>query len=309
MRTTLQRAIARVSLRCLLSVLALAAGTPQAAAAQQSTARADSLFARGSWREAADAYERVTKADPNGGQAWMQLGESYLKLHRLDDALAAYATAERLKFRPWMNVVNQARVMAEKRDDAQVLALVQRVITAGVGGSLRPYVLGASEFGRLANDARWKALIAQLSACGSEPYRQFDFWIGDWDVYLAAGGLAGHNSVTREQDGCVLVEHWTGSGGGSTGTSFNYYDVRDQRWHQLYLDNSGNAGAFPAMAGALQDGKMVMLTDDTNNTLSRWTWYVMSPGKVKQMAELSKDHGKTWQITWNSVYVKRGESP
>ena len=93
---------------------------------------------------------------------------------------------------------------------------------------------------------------------------------------------------------------------GSTGTSFNYYDVRDKKWHQLYLDNSGNAGNYPAMGGSLLDGKMVRLTDDTNKTLTRWTWYVMEPGKVKQMAELSTDHGKTWKTIWNSAYVMRG---
>ena len=153
--------------------------------------------------------------------------------------------------------------------------------------------------------APFTELVAQVKPCTSEPYRQFDFWVGDWEVRVAAGGLAGHNVVTLEQDGCLLVEHWTSAAGGQTGTSFNYYDVRDKRWHQLYLDNSGNAGAFPAIAGSLTDGRMVMLSDDVNNTLSRWTWYVMEPGKVKQMAEVSSDHGKTWRVTWNSVYIRK----
>ena len=72
-----------------------------------------------------------------------------------------------------------------------------------------------------------------------------------------------------------------------------------------YLDNSGNAGAFPAMAGTLQSDHMVMLTDDSGGQMSRWAWYVLSPGKVRQMAEQSADGGKTWQITWDSVYVKK----
>ena len=63
------------------------------------------------------------------------------------------------------------------------------------------------------------------------------------------------------------------------------------------------------MAGSFTDGKMVLLTADTNNTLSRWTWYVMEPGKVKQMAERSKDHGATWTTTWNSEYVSKGAKP
>jgi hypothetical protein len=118
------------------------------------------------------------------------------------------------------------------------------------------------------------------------------------------GPVVGHNRVTLEQEGCLLVEHWTAASGGQTGTSFNYYDVRDKKWHQLYLDNSGNAGAFPAMAGNLVDGKMVLLTDEKQTPVSRWTWYVLEPGKVRQMAEQSSDAQKTWNIVWDSVYAK-----
>jgi len=118
------------------------------------------------------------------------------------------------------------------------------------------------------------------------------------------GPSVGRNVVTLEQDGCLLVEHWTALNGGQTGTSFNYYDVRDKKWHQLYLDNSGNAGAFPAMAGNLVDGKMVLLTDEKQMPVSRWTWYVLGPGKVRQMAEQSNDGQKTWRIVWDSVYEK-----
>jgi hypothetical protein len=294
--------------------LALGAGAiaqPVALGAQRpaSTAVADSLFAAGKWTEAVAAYAPVLSAEPANGPAWTNVGESHLQLRHFDDAIAAFANAERARFRPMVNVINQARVYAETRDDAQVMTFIQRVIDAGAGGALRSYILGSGEFDRLAHDTRWQALVAQMKPCTTAPFRQFDFWIGNWDVYGMRGELAGHNVVTLEQDGCLLVEHWTSSAGGQTGTSFNYYDVRDKKWHQLYIDNSGNAGAFPAMAGVFDSGKMVLYTDDTNNTLSRWTWYLMSPGKVKQMSEVSRDHGKTWQVSWNSVYVTKGGRP
>jgi hypothetical protein len=90
-----------------------------------------------------------------------------------------------------------------------------------------------------------------------------------------------------------------------TGTSFNYYDIRDKKWHQLYIDNSGNAGAFPSMAGELNDQKMVLLTDESQGSVSRWTWYTVSPNHVRQMAEQSTDGKKSWQTTWDSIYVKK----
>lgn len=138
--------------------------------------------------------------------------------------------------------------------------------------------------------------------CSKDVYRQFDFWIGKWEVKSPVGKIVGRNEVTRELDGCLLVEHWKSAGSKSLGSSFNYYDIRDQLWHQLYLDNSGDAGAFPAMSGHFHDGKMVLLTDAEVKPLDRWTWYQISPGKVRQMAERSEDGGKTWSIFWDSTY-------
>jgi hypothetical protein len=172
-------------------------------------------------------------------------------------------------------------------------------------------VLSPLEFAQRPDDADSQTRVEKQTPCRAPEYRQFDFWVGDWDVRAPDGASAGHNVVTLEQDGCLLVEHWRASEGGQTGTSFNYYDVRDKKWHQLYLDNSGNAGAFPAMAGNLIAGKMVLLTDEKQSPLFRWTWYELAPGKVRQMAEKSSDGQKTWNIVWDSVYLKveAGASP
>ena len=62
------------------------------------------------------------------------------------------------------------------------------------------------------------------------------------------------------------------------GTSLNFYDNRDQKWHQIYYDNSGNMGNYPPMAGGLKDGRMVMMTSADQTPLSRWTFYVISEG-------------------------------
>ncbi len=279
--------------------------TPVVAQRAPAEQAADSLVAQQRWTEAAKAFKALTDANPASGANWALFGESELQLKHFEPAAAAFARAAELKYRPFKSLVDQARVRAASGDEAAIYPLLQKVAEGPAGGALRSYILGATEFAPYLTAPRFVTQMAAMKACVAPVYRQFDFWIGDWDVYGAQGGLAGHNLVTAEQDGCVLVEHWTSARGGQTGTSFNYYDIRDKQWHQLYLDNSGNAGSFPAMAGTLTDGRIVMLTDDVNNTLSRWTWYEMEPGKVKQMQEVSNDHGTTWQTVWNSVYVRR----
>src|SRR5262249_40251600 len=160
-------------------------------------------------------------------------------------------------------------------DRSGALEILQQIARDPRGAALRPAIASASEFEGLKADPKYQEIYASLKPCQKPEYRQFDFWIGDWEVHAPGGQVAGTNDVTLEQEGCLLVEHWKSAEGVQTGSSFNYYDIRDKKWHQLYIDNSGNAGAFPAMAGNLQDGKMVLLTDNNNGTVSRWTWYVV----------------------------------
>jgi hypothetical protein len=198
--------------------------------------------------------------------------------------------------------VNLARVCALEGDRDGVLSVFRALVKAGRGGQARAIIAGAPELAKDPEYARFAK--EEMAPCRDPIYRQFDFWIGDWTVQDPAGNPVGRNRVTLEQEGCLLVEHWTSGEGVQTGTSFNYYDVRDKKWHQLYIDNSGNAGAFPAMAGGLREGRMVLTTDPKDGPVSRWTWYEVGPGRVRQMAEQTRDGGKIWQVTWDSIYVK-----
>jgi hypothetical protein len=119
------------------------------------------------------------------------------------------------------------------------------------------------------------------------------------------GKPVGRNEVTLEQDGCLIVEHWRSLRSGEKGSSFNYYDTTDKKWHQLYIANNGNARSFPPIAGGLKNGAMVLVNDEDPKNVSRWTWTPVAGGKVRQMAEQSKDGGKSWTPTWDSIYVKR----
>ena len=66
-------------------------------------------------------------------------------------------------------------------------------------------------------------LGAAAHGCTSAPYRQFDFWLGRWDVFSGTT-LAGTNEVKSRVDGCVVEENWTSAGAGR-GRSLNAYDA------------------------------------------------------------------------------------
>ena len=290
--------------------IALALFVVLSAGAQQQTSMqaADEWFAHAQWERAAQAYMQITAQDPANGQAWQNLGECYLQLGKLPDALQAFTSATQQNFRPLMNKINAARVYVDMGNTRRALDLLNEVAATGQAPRLRNFILGTSEFQKLTSNAEYQQFLKTIAPCQTAEFHQFDFWIGDWAVENPAGQKVGDNLVTHEQEGCLLVEHWKSGRGVETGTSFNYYDINDKKWHQLYISNSGNAGAFPPMAGNLIDNKMVLVSDPKASQVFRWTWYVVSPGKVRQMAEQSNDGQKTWQTIWDSFYIDKAQS-
>jgi hypothetical protein len=151
------------------------------------------------------------------------------------------------------------------------------------------------------------AASAPPSACAAAEHRQFDFWLGDWEVTLPDGRVAGRNVITRIAGGCALHESWAGRGGFS-GQSLNAFDRHSRRWRQTWLDSSG--GRLD-LAGTWRDGAMVLegeAPDDKTpgQTLQhRISWTPHSDGSVRQHWQTSADRGRSWSTAFDGRYVRR----
>lgn len=146
-------------------------------------------------------------------------------------------------------------------------------------------------------------------ACSAQQHRQFDFWVGDWEVVDSAGQVVGHNRITREMGGCVLREEWTSAAGG-TGASFNIYDAATGQWHQTWVDTNGT---LLMLDGGLQsDGVMVMVGERPaaggTTVRHRITWTRQSPDSVRQLWQVSDDGGVSWRGLFDGTY-RRIASP
>ena len=42
--------------------------------------------------------------------------------------------------------------------------------------------------------------------CRQDEFRQFDFWLGMWEVSTPDGTVAGTNEITSEENGCLILE-------------------------------------------------------------------------------------------------------
>jgi hypothetical protein len=135
--------------------------------------------------------------------------------------------------------------------------------------------------------------------CSGPEHRQFDFWLGHWDVFLPNGNKAGENRIEAIEGGCALLEQWSGTRG-PTGKSLNIYDGLRRTWHQTWVDSTGG---LLVLEGHWANGRMVLASSE--HPIQRITWAPHSDGTVRQLWETSKDGGKTWSTAFDGKYVRR----
>jgi hypothetical protein len=139
--------------------------------------------------------------------------------------------------------------------------------------------------------------------CMAAEHRQFDFWIGTWDVALAESGrVVGRNRIEAVHGGCALQESWKGVSG-LVGTSLSYYEPSDGLWHQLWRDASG---LTLELAGGFAGGRMRMfaVTREAAGApiYNRITWTPLPGGELRHLWETSRDWGESWAQDYDLVY-------
>lgn len=147
------------------------------------------------------------------------------------------------------------------------------------------------------------------AACTTDvsPYRDFDFWLGHWDVFdVASGALAGENRIERHADGCLITEHWRGARG-PTGFSMNFYDPAKRAWRQVWQ----SAGVFIDYSGGL-DSQGAMQLEGTityhrngRSAPFRGRWTPQPEGRVLQEFWEFNAEQDAWTVWFRGEYRPR----
>lgn len=153
------------------------------------------------------------------------------------------------------------------------------------------------------------AFFAQTPApacnCCTPAYHQFDFWLGDWDVYNQKGEKVGENRILSMQDSCIIQENWVSEG--QTGTSYNFYNQKDSTWNQTYIDNTGTV---LELKGRLEHQKMVLKgpliksKKGDYNVFNRIIWAKDSAGNVSQKWDIVKESGEIVFVAFDGIYKR-----
>ncbi len=270
---------------------------------------ADKFFQAKDWANAAKAYESITQKDPANFQAWNRLGSIYHSSSKYAKAVAAFEKALALNPNGPVVQYNLACAYARLNNNDRAIEVLNRLAPSGF---FKPEQISAdTDFAGLQNDPRFTEVLAQAQKasrpCTAAPeFRQFDFWIGEWDVVSTVGNQpAGKSSVQLILAECVIFENWTGALG-VNGKSFNIYNPAEKKWRQTWVDDRG---ALTEYTGEYKDDRLEYLADGNGpngqKQKLRMTFFKQGPDRVRQFGEVSTDDGKTWSTQYDLIYNRR----
>ena len=175
---------------------------------------------------------------------------------------------------------------------------------------LRLYLVGLAVFTAFAPCATAQASQTALP-CSAPEFRQFDFWVGDWDLTWPGQKpnevQHGRNTISKKLANCVIEEQFDGSKDAQLrGMSVSVYNARLKQWQQTWVDDQGGYMDF---AGELRGGELVLSRHTRNpkgeDIAQRMVFKNIAADSLDWSWEQSKDDGKTWTVVWPIHYVRR----
>ncbi|MBL7979447.1 MAG: tetratricopeptide repeat protein [Bacteroidetes Order II. Incertae sedis bacterium] len=276
--------------------------------AQTNTPNANQLFQAQKWAEAAEAYRGLSQEKPENFLNWYRLGYAQQMLQQFPEAIRAYEKGLSLNANAPLLKFQLSRIYAALSDQTKALNYLEAAISAGF--SQAENIEQAPEFVAMKQNQVFQNLVRsakkQQTPCMYQPeYRKFDFWVGKWDVKIS-GQLVGKNTIEIISNGCALLENWTATSGGA-GKSINFYDPVLSKWKQTWVGGQGGPMEFVEVRS--DENAMIFEANITNPTdkktkITRLSFTKEVNGDVRQHFEDSFDGGKTWQSTFNALYVR-----
>ncbi len=152
------------------------------------------------------------------------------------------------------------------------------------------------------------ATTAAAAPCDSPAHRQFDFWMGEWEVHTPDGQAAGENHISREEGLCLLVERWRSVLGG-TGQSYNFLEPETGKWRQLWVSQ----GVIIDITGGLTEHGAMRLEGSIHyhgngrKTAFTGEWTPNEDGTVTQAFTEFDETTNTWKPWFTGIYTRKAD--
>lgn len=158
-----------------------------------------------------------------------------------------------------------------------------------------------------------------FSAFNNDKHRQFDFWIGTWDVNLRMlqQDLEFEDSISAQAHiysvlgGKAILELWDSKP--IKGYSLRYFDPKADQW-VLWLNWPGeNQSTISKLTGQFRHGRgdftSGFTTSDGQEITQRYSFNDITPFSLRWDDLFSVDGGKTWQKNWRMEFTRTAIEP
>lgn len=264
------------------------------------------------WPKSVELYDLLTSKQPQNARAWYRLGTSLHKMGADEKAIAAFQKSLDAGAPPITGLYGIALSYASINNKDKAFEYLEKATQNGFNNP--DQMTNDPELGSIRSDARFAKMLAQAKhnqapCMDTAENRQFDFWVGEWNVVQTSDGQsAGDSKIELILGNCVIQENWTSRGNiGYAGKSYNVYNSNLKRWEQFWADNSAGMIHF---YGNLKDSVMDYWTDEIpqpdGTKLKRHLQFIpMGPDKVRQFSQGSTDGGKTWNVEYDFTYNRK----
>lgn len=279
---------------------------PQTVVTPEQRQQANTYFQAGEWGKAITAYKAIATAEPQNGNARMRWGASLNHTGKTKEAIVLLEEALTMGANAQMYYYLGSAFAKDGNKD-KAFAMLDRALTNGFS-SLSVFE-GDDGYNSIRTDPRYLPLANRLMhgiyPCRYSPEaRQFDFWVGEWDVKNPQGQPAGKSKIEIMLGDCVIFENWTSAAPNLfAGKSFNLYNAASKKWMQTWVDDKG--GVIEFIDGEYKDNKMVFVTrPNAQKQVTRLSFHNLKPDLVRQHFEVTNDEGKTWTTTTDLYYYR-----
>ena len=286
--------------------------TAQTSAHRSLLQSADSLFQAQQWKAAKEKYQQYGMDTVTNPVTWNRLGFCNYNLGLYQPSIGNYEKALTLGPAPPVRTVIEvrlARSYGRLKKEREAIQWLEKAVASGYSNIKELDKL--DDFDAYRGSASFrevhKKIYSNAYPCSADPrQREFDFSIGEWDVFQnGTNQLVGHSLVQKVSGECALLENWEASRGGN-GKSLNYFDAAANSWEQDWIGSMGGPQRF--LNGVYKDSAMRFTYESVTNgqkVTGNFIFFNMGPDKVRQFQDASTDGGKTSQVSYDFIYIRR----
>jgi tetratricopeptide (TPR) repeat protein len=273
--------------------------------------KADEYFQSKNWKQVIESYSAIAKEEPQNWNAKMRWAVALTHSGKAKEAIPLLEEAATTgKNGP--SIFYLASAYAKEGNKEKAFEWLNKSITSGL---LFLNLFEEDEgFLSFKNDPLYASTYERLKqntypCLYSKEARQFDFWVGEWDVKSTTGQNAGKSKIEKMLGECVIFENWTSALPNIyAGKSINLYNSATKKWMQTWVDDKG--GLLEFINGEYKDNQMVFVTlPDPQKQITRLTFFNLNPNLVRQVFEVTTDDGATWKTTTDLFYNRVVNSP